>query len=242
MWMKVVGGGYAAVAYGPCRLETDEVTFVETTDYPFRGRITLTVEKGGGRFPIYVRVPKWTKEPDAGSFRRIDRQWRPGEEVVLDFASEPKLEKGWNRNSAVVRKGPLLFAWPVKNKEKVTADFGNGFVTRQLIPDGAFNVALDLREGFHPDVVDDGGRLPSQPFTVDAAPIRLRVKGCRTREAEWGQFRIGTPELPNEPPPSPIRKAVDFGLIDLVPLGCTQTRMTFFPWTDSDLIRTGSVP
>jgi len=230
MWMKAEGGGYAAVAYGPCRLETPEVTIVETTDYPFRDRVTLEVVKGGGKFPLYVRIPGWTKEKDAGSFRRIVRTWNPGEKVELTFASEPVVEKGWNRDAAVVRKGPLLFSWPVPHKETITKEFGNGFVTRELHHQSTFNVALDLRGTFSAKVVDNGQPLAAQPFNVATAPIHLKVKGCRTDEAERGKFRPDARALMNEPPPSPIRAPQKNETLDLIPLGCTQTRITIFPW------------
>ena len=230
MWMKVRGGGYAAVAYGPCRLETPEVEIVETTDYPFRDRIVLEVVRGGGDFPLYVRVPRWAKEKDAGSFRRIDRTWKPGERVELVFASEASVETGWNRDAAVVRKGALLFSWPVASVEKVTKDYGNGFATHELRNTGAFDVALDLSAGLDAAFVDDGRPLAAQPFEVSAAPVRLRVKGCHTDEADWGTFRIDAPAIAQEPPPSPIRAARNAETLELVPLGCTQTRITLFPW------------
>ncbi|MGN0846128.1 MAG: beta-L-arabinofuranosidase domain-containing protein [Kiritimatiellia bacterium] len=230
MWMRTADGGYAAVAYGPCRLETPEVTIVETTDYPFRDRVTLEVVKGGGDFPIYVRIPRWAKERDAGSFRRIDRTWKPGERIELRFAAETVVETGWNRNAAVVRRGALLYSWPVPSVGKVTAEHGGGFVTRELHPVVAFNVALDLRGAFAAKVVDEGRPLAAQPFDVASAPVRLQVKGCRTDEAEWGTFRRDACGLMNEPPPSPIRAPQGEEVLDLVPLGCTQTRITLFPW------------
>lgn len=232
MWMKTSDGGYAAVAYGPCRLETEAVTIVERTDYPFRSRVTLEVTKGGGSFPLYVRVPRWAKEPDAGSFRKLEREWRAGETIELDFPSEPIVEKGWNRNAAVVRKGPLLFSWPVPHEVEVTKEYIDGFATRELHHQSTFNVALDLRGGFVATVVDAGAPLAAQPFDVASAPVRLRVKGCRTDEAGWGRFRFDAPALMNEPAPSPLRVPKEFGELELVPLGCTQTRVTIFPWAE----------
>lgn len=229
MWMKA-GDGFAAVAYGPCCLETDRVTIAMKTDYPFRSKVTLEIVKGGGAFPLLVRIPRWAKEPDAGSFRRYARMWKVGDTIELDFASDPVVEKGWNRDAAVVRKGALLFAWPVPHREQVVKDWGRGFRTVELINAAPFNVALDLASGANPVVVDDGAPLAAQPFDLAAAPVRLKMKGCRTDEAEWGRFRIDAPALINEPPPSPIRAAKDFGELELVPLGCTQTRITFFPW------------
>ena len=38
-------------------------------------------------------------------------------------------------------------------------------------------------------------------------------------------------------PPSPIRAPRDFRTLELVPLGCTQTRITYFPWASAGLER-----
>ena len=230
MWMKA-GKGYAAIAYGPCMLEDGDVKIIVRTDYPFRSRIEIEIVGGGGTFPLYLRIPGWSKEKDAGSFRKIERSWKEGDTVTLDFKSEAFVEKGWAGESAIVRKGPLLYAWPVPNNESVAGDMRCGFAARELHPSADFNMALDLEGGFSSETVDSGRPVVGQPFAPDAAPVRLRVKGVRTTDGGWGGFRDDLPGLAKDPPLSPVPCGGRRETLELLPLGCTQTRLTLLPWT-----------
>ena len=243
MWMASNDGGLAAVAYGPCTVKAKaggrEQTFKMTTDYPFRDAVTIELVAGGGTFPLYVRIPSWVKgSAEAGSFRKIQQTWKAGDRVKLDFASAVSVQKGWNYDSAVVRKGALLYSWNVPARPKQVGDRGNGFVTCELQPLVPWNVALVLpKQGdAAADIVavDDGKAIPAQPFVSTAAPVKLRVKGCLTKEVRWGLYRYEAPGTAVEPPPSPIRAPIEPCTLELVPLACTQTRITFFPWAEAD--------
>ncbi|MBQ1568482.1 MAG: glycoside hydrolase family 127 protein [Kiritimatiellae bacterium] len=246
MWMSTADGGLAAVAYGPCTVTAEAAgrgqVFRVTTDYPFRSRVTIELVDGGGEFPLHARIPSWAKgEKDAGTFRKIVRKWTRGDRVEFDFKSDVVVEKGWNYDSATVRKGPLLYSWNVPAEEKVVKDWGDGFATKELYPTEPWNVALVLPEkggsAAGIEVVDDGAPIPAQPFAWNAAPVKLRVKGCHTDEVRWGNFRYEAEGNSVEPPPSPIRAPRDFRTLELVPLGCTQTRITYFPWASAGLER-----
>ena len=246
MWMASNDGGLAAVAYGPCTVTAKvggrDVSFRMITDYPFRSQVTLEMIAGAGDFPLHVRIPTWAKgEKDAGSFRTVRRNWKAGDRLTFDFAAPVTVEKGWSFDAACIRRGPLLFAFNVPAKEKVTKDYGNGFVTRELRPRLPWNVALLLPEKGDPaagvTVVDDGAEIAGQPFEAASAPVRLRMLGCRTDEVRWGHFRYEANGTCVEPPPSPIRAPGEPCALELVPLGCTQTRVTLFPWgTAGDVI------
>jgi len=242
MWMASSDGGLAVVAYGPCTVRTKvagrDVAFRVETDYPFRHKVVVKVEEGSGTFPLYLRIPSWAKwQNAAGKFRKVVRNWSAGESVELDFSAPIVVEKGWSYDSACVRRGPLLFAWNVPSEGKVTKDFGGGFVTRELHPTKPWNVALVLPANGDPadaiKVEDDGAAIKGQPFDYAAAPVRLKVKGCRTDEVRWGQFRFEADGTCVEPPPSPIRAPVEPCDLELVPLGCTQLRIALFPWAES---------
>ena len=57
------GSGVAVVLYAPGSLKTDVATIESETDYPLTGAVKLKVTPGanGSRFPVYLRVPWWTK-------------------------------------------------------------------------------------------------------------------------------------------------------------------------------------
>ncbi len=242
MWMATADGGLAAVAYGPCTVRAKvggkDVAMRMVTDYPFRGKVTIEMLEGSGSFPLRVRVPSWAVgEKDAGTFRKVVRSWRRGDRLTFDFTAKTTVEKGWSFDSACVRRGPLLFAWNVPARTKVVKTFGGEFATRELHPVKEWNVALvlpesgDLASGI--EVVDSGAPIKDSPFSYDRAPVKLRMRGCRTDEVRWGRFRYEANGTCVEPPPSPIRAPRDWCTLELVPLGCTQTRVTLFPWTSS---------
>ena len=107
MWMRK-DGGLAALLYGPSRVTTDvggrKVVLETKTAYPFDGKVTIRVVEGGGRFPIYVRVPSWTGLADAGCFRTFARDWKAGDEIVLDFPQPTRLSF-WDRDAVAVARG-----------------------------------------------------------------------------------------------------------------------------------------
>ncbi len=66
LWMASADDGLAAIAYAPSQVRSTvkgvEVTVDEATEYPFRGRIALTVSPASAiRFPLHLRVPGWAE-------------------------------------------------------------------------------------------------------------------------------------------------------------------------------------
>ncbi|MEU9900603.1 glycoside hydrolase family 127 protein [Streptomyces phaeochromogenes] len=105
------------------------------TDYPWQGRIAVTVEEAGpGEWTLSLRVPQWCEQytlviggtpadqgqgqeqqaqaPEDG-WLRIRRVWQPGDTVVLNLDMEPRLTEADPRVDAVrgcvaVERGPLV--------------------------------------------------------------------------------------------------------------------------------------
>ena len=66
LWMRTPDGGLAALAYGPCAVETmvrgAPVTVIVETEYPFDGRIEIVVRAPSPiRFPLLLRIPGWSQ-------------------------------------------------------------------------------------------------------------------------------------------------------------------------------------
>lgn len=240
MWMRK-DGGLAAIAYGPstvtAKLPSGEVTLRTVTDYPFAGRVTIRVEKGGGRFPIFTRIPGWAKLGDAGSFRRQERVWKPGDEIALEFPMETEVEPGLNE-SVGVRRGPLVYALKIDADVSVITNkpASAAFPVREYRAKTPWNYALvcgaDAKWAF--SVV--AGAVGDDPFVHGTVPCALKTRAVRTGYAGWGTFRPNMRSLHNgrplDPPVSPIprEKGGAEEEITLVPLGSTQVRLTLFPW------------
>jgi uncharacterized protein len=102
-----------------------------TTDYPWDGTVTVTVEEAPQDRPwtLSLRVPQWcgsftvrcdgtaydeTDAPVSDGWLRLERTWAPGDRVVLDLAIEPRLTAADPRVDAVrdcvaIERGPLVY-------------------------------------------------------------------------------------------------------------------------------------
>jgi DUF1680 family protein len=86
---------------------TGRVTLEIHTDYPFDGRVVLTVTpERSTRFELGVRVPGWSAgaslhvngapvatAAQPGQHARIDREWQAGDRVQLDLPMPPRLQR-----------------------------------------------------------------------------------------------------------------------------------------------------
>ena len=241
MWMTKEGG-IAAVAHGPSRvtatLPCGRMTLCEETDYPYSGKVRIRIEDGNGRFPLFVRVPRWAKVQDAGSFRMFERDWRKGDVVDVEFPMETGLSF-WGNDAVAVRRGPLVYALKMESKwtrpkkytvpyEKREVDNGaEGFSRWEVRPKGAWNYALEL----------SGKRtLAGAEVRGSGRAAEILVRARRTGYAGWGTLRADAPGRAVDPPCSPMSEAdcAEAEVISLVPLSETQIRITLFPWLWAD--------
>jgi DUF1680 family protein len=94
------------------------------TEYPRNGaiKIILDAEKPEA-FGINIRIPAWSKSTtikvngenidntNAGSFATINRTWKRGDEISINFDLNPRLQKtGTNPTYVALMRGPILFA------------------------------------------------------------------------------------------------------------------------------------
>src|ERR1051326_9061923 len=94
------------------------------TDYPWDGRITVTVEETSAdqEWTLSLRIPQWctgfsldnAQSPGAADgWLRLTRIWQPGERVVLELDMEPRLTEADPRVDAArgcvaIERGPLV--------------------------------------------------------------------------------------------------------------------------------------
>jgi len=257
LWMQTADGGLAATAYGPCTVTAvaggTQVTVEETGSYPFGPDVKLTFRAGAATFPLKLRIPGWCRAPRVtvngaavtdvkpGSFCTVARAWKPGDEVALHFPMEVTVSGGWDRNAAVVTRGPLLYALKLAYEDKAVESYEvpfekrtvgdlNGFPRREIRAAEPWNHALVLnaRGGIDAEVVTR--EIPLHPFDPAAAPVSLKVKTFRSDFGGWGHTRDILTARAVEPPPSPIAIEGDVQTRELVPMGATQVRIVLFPW------------
>ncbi len=125
--MATHDNGLLAAVYGPCKVtakvgaEGAHVAVTEQTEYPFDGKIRLTIQaERPVEFPLHLRIPGWAQDATirvagqqqpsrAGTIAVVTRRWQPGDVVELDFPMPLKIEERFNK-AVAVRRGPLYFA------------------------------------------------------------------------------------------------------------------------------------
>lgn len=125
------GKGLALNWYGPSTLKSQvggvAVKLRQETTYPQDGRVTIHVEPATSvAFPLSLRIPHWSGrtvvevngEPLAalrGSYLTLDRTWKAGDRITLEFDMSPRFWFGQreSRGKTSVYRGPILFALDV---------------------------------------------------------------------------------------------------------------------------------
>ena len=141
----------------------------------------------------------------------------------------------WYENSAVVERGPLVYAlkmnekWEKKAFEEDKSDvYGKWYY--EVTSDSPWNYALPARS-FSPDrikeafTVEKSNTITSYPWNTENAPIRIKTKAMRLNG--WTQVRGSAGPIPYY-----TQQGKDFSdeeTIELIPYGCTTLRITEFP-------------
>ena len=269
MWLTDGRDGIVAALYGPSRIRArlgksrQQVTIVQETHYPFAERIDLGIRTAKPvEFTLTLRIPGWCRKAQIlinekghkaklkpGTFIKIRRTFRHNDRIILILPMELKLSR-WPKGGVGIERGPLVYALGIREKWEIDKDDPNQskeFPAWNLYPASDWNYALAL----DPQNLDDQIEVvhhPAQlnPWSVDTAPIELRVPARRVRqwkiikkktidsyvgrgvtERVRGNFAF-TPPLP-DPRSLARRLAKKIETISLVPYGCTKLRITIFP-------------
>ncbi|NOY08396.1 MAG: hypothetical protein GXP33_06115 [Spirochaetes bacterium] len=229
---------YAALS-AEIRLSGTGVKVTMDTDYPFNGRIILTMQADTDvRFNIKFRIPRWAedyvleiKDEGAGRITRtitnrgkvlILKGLSGSEKIEIRFPMEPRLER--TGKGCVIKRGPLLFALPLKCQKKELTARGR-FSDWELYPESEWRYAL------LPDSIEDcevsyipvrcGGFKSSPP------PVALKVRGIKI--GNWDIENNSAGKIPSEPVPADSQKNAGPVFLTLIPYGCTDLRIALFP-------------
>ena len=240
LFMKSAQGGLVAAAYSPCEahisLQGTIVHVVEETEYPFRGTIKMTVNPSRPlRFPFFLRVPSWADGAEilvngrresvskAGTFARVEREWKQGDIVEISFPMQPRVVSGFN-GSVSVERGPLVFAyniaedWLKLRDRGMTADW-------QVYPKSRWNYALAVNPAERSQkIAASEHALPDRPFALEGTPTQLQVTARLL--PSW----IASEGVAGTLPESPVESTERDEAITLVPYAAAKLRITSFPW------------
>ena len=238
LWMASHDDGLVAAAYSPCEVHTmvgkTAVHLVEETEYPFRGTVRITVNPTAEiRFPLRLRIPAWAASttlrvngmqmsaPEPASFTKLDRGWKAGDVVELQFPLSPRLTRGYNESISIDR-GPLVFSYPigeswVKLRDRgMTADW-------QVFPSSQWNYALSVNDGNVRDLAVEEHTVGASPFALKGSPVQLQVVARKV--PSWR----AVDGVADPVPKSPVASDEAEERITLVPYGAAKLRITAFP-------------
>ncbi|MBW8748689.1 MAG: glycoside hydrolase family 127 protein [Acidobacteria bacterium] len=239
LFMTSAQGAVVAAAYSPCeaqlKLQGTNVHIAEETEYPFRGSIRMTVNPSKPvKFPFLLRVPGWAEgaeilvnghkenAPKAGTFARVEREWKQGDVVTINFPMQPRVITGFN-NSVSVERGPLVFSYSIgqdwlKLRDRgMTADW-------QVYPSSRWNYALAVDPAAQSQkIAVTEHPLGDRPFAAEGTPTQLQVKAKLLPSWMANEGTAGVV------PESPVESAEKEGTISLIPYAAAKLRITSFP-------------
>jgi DUF1680 family protein len=114
--------------YGGNTFDHEGIRLVQKTDFPWDGRVTITVERTPeAPWTLRLRIPGWAKgttlringedpgvEVRPQSYAAIERRWSPGDRIQLELPlgvvlveAHPLVEE--TRNHVAVMRGPLVY-------------------------------------------------------------------------------------------------------------------------------------
>jgi len=181
-------------------------------------------------FPLSFRIPGWCKNasiavngkaittaPDANGFVRIERRWKSGDKINLQFPMSAKVTVAHDANLddapyAAVTYGPLSFVIPIADlQDENTPD-----------PAARWKYALDTTaDGSSSGITVERTAMPAHWNWPLASPLKLRVPMQRV---EWdGKTLPSKPAANSEQLPESLT---------LVPYGCTKFRVALMPVTE----------
>ena len=231
-----------------------KVTIIEETQYPFSETIKFRFKTAKpASFVLKLRIPGWCSgakisvnnqilkiKPGPGTFAEIQRTFIDNDIVTLVLPMKIKASR-WPRGGVGIERGPLVFALPItekrlidKNEKRSTARFP----AWNMYPASPWNYAIAM-ENLQETAEIIRTKSPACPVKL-RIPAR-KVMGWEIKREKSFKYKAGddsihtlkgdfsfTPQLP-DPKTLPKMLSKKTEIIELVPYGCTNLRITIFP-------------
>ncbi|HEY4415950.1 MAG TPA: beta-L-arabinofuranosidase domain-containing protein [Verrucomicrobiae bacterium] len=244
-WAATRDGGLALLAYGPTIVNSligdTPVQIAEDTTYPFEEQVRLRITTSNSvAFPVSLRIPGWCRDATitvngqlqkgihSATFFRLQREWKNGDQIVVNLPMPIQTQTGPSR-SVAVNRGPLVYSlkigesWSVRTPDPLKLGFDE-FEIHSATP---WNYALqinsnDLASSFQFTQF----ATPKNPFDPLASSVQLTAQARRL--PNWTIGWRGTHAF--EPPVSPVAASSPLETVTLVPFGAQHMRVSWFPY------------
>ncbi|HLE27060.1 MAG TPA: beta-L-arabinofuranosidase domain-containing protein, partial [Anaerolineales bacterium] len=154
VWVHLYASGEARMAVGEA-----EITARQTTNYPWEGRVEITLHPDRPRvFALNLRIPGWCEAftvsingaPASNSttrqgYARLAREWRAGDIVTLSLAmpaqwvrAKPAVRQMLGR--VAIQRGPIVYCLesadnPIAPLDRIALPEGGGILQAEYHPD-----------------------------------------------------------------------------------------------------------
>ncbi|MFI5954686.1 glycoside hydrolase family 127 protein [Cryptosporangium sp. NPDC051539] len=213
--------GVQVQLYAAGRIETTHGVIEVETEYPWDGRVTLTVTPASpeSEWTLGLRIPGWCGSatvdgsPAEGPYADLTRVWEAGDRVVLDLAVHPRVVTAHPRVDAVrgcaaLLRGPLVYCIEQADQDARLEDLAldAGQPVESGTGEGPIPVVLRAR-GVHTAPGDaplysaplSGGPLSGGPAAGGSVPVTLTaIPYFLWANREPGAMRVWIP-LTNGP-------------------------------------------
>lgn len=240
LWMRSGTDSLTAVAYGPCRIDTElagtGVRLDVDTAYPFDDTLSITVTADTPTpFELRLRKPAWCIDPrveingenqtitiDDDGYIALRRAWSRGDVVTLTL---PMQIRTVPRDDGAVgfRLGPLVLVHGVEEIWRPVPDHA-GLAEWEITPRKPWNLGVWLED---PAGVAswpiERRNVSAVPFRREDAPLIVHGQGAMIREWDLHQASAGPV------PPSTVTTDMPILPMQLVPYGSARLRIAEMP-------------
>jgi len=240
-----------------------KITLKEESVYPYSDSILITVADGSAEFSLQLRIPIWAENATVkfnginkqgvkqGIFYELKEKFKIGDKIEICLSAKAQF-KQWTDDAMIVEYGSMLFSLPVKTlKEQVTVKIPShskpfmGY-TMNPISDWNYILGVNGKDISLLKVVRSGKIDSVNPWEQQPQVLKIKVPAYKAEKWKENYRKISekggtafapmTPPLLNRGEMIFVLRRLQPEIINLVPYGSTELRMSMFPfWSEKTI-------
>lgn len=235
LWYKEGPDTLVSMAFAPNCVTTTvrekPVSIELRTEYPFNQELVYRfLQAPDEKISIKIRIPSWCKSPaivcDGAAVSvdlekhmiTVEKAFCSGDEIKVSLPMAVMYSR-WYKDSVAVERGPLVYGLNMKENWETEKELA-GVKDYCVYPGSPWNYAI---------AEDSPAQITERPvsripFSKKDAPVTITLHGKRVDG--WGMDK----ECAGDVPQSPVSVENPEEEIALIPFGCTNLRVSQFPY------------